>query len=100
MKIAIKSLVGCALGAGVVLTAHAAEDASLTLTPLSGSGPYNYSLTLTDTGSTTIGSVWYSWTPNISPNNYLPSKPTSAPSQTTGWATAIQGSTGAASIQF
>jgi hypothetical protein len=100
MKNVIKSLVGCALVGGVALSVHAAEDASATLTPLSGSGPFTYQLTLTDTGTTPIGSVWYSWTPTISPFDYLPSLPSSAPVVTTGWSTSIQGSAGAASIQF
>jgi len=97
MNKAIKSLVGCALMGALAFAAHAAEDASATLTSLSGSGPFTYALTLTDSGSTTIGSVWFAWKPGF---NYLPSVPSSAPSQTTGWGTSIQGTTGAASVQF
>lgn len=80
---------------GLALVAQAQEDASLTIVPLSGSGsgPFTYQATLTDTGTTDIGSVWYAWTPGF---NYLPSRPTSASGVTAGWTTTIP----ANSIQF
>jgi len=93
----MKSFVGCALALASAITARAQEDASATLTPISGNGPYMYALTLVDSGSTAIGSLWYSWTPG---NNYLPSLPSSASPVTTGWTTSIRGANGAASIQF
>jgi hypothetical protein len=98
MRNAIKLLVGCALALTSAITAQAqGEVASATLTPISGNGPFVYALTLVDSGSTAIGSVWYSWTPG---HNYLPSVPSAAASQTTGWTTSVQGSAGAASVQF
>jgi len=99
MKKMIKIAAGCVLAGGAILTAQAQESASATVTEISGgtSGPYTYQFTLTDTGSTTIGSVWYAWTPGF---NYLQSKPTGTSGDTAGWANTIIGSTGAASIQF
>jgi hypothetical protein len=43
-----------------------------------------YTITLTDTGSTPIGSLWYAWTPDVSPFFYLPGTPTDI-SGTDGW---------------
>ncbi len=97
MNKAVKSILGYALVGGIALAARAQESATATLTPLSGSGPYTYALTLTDDGTTPIGSVWYAWTPGF---NYLPSVPSSATPETSGWTTTIIGSPGAASIQF
>jgi hypothetical protein len=54
-----------------------------------------YTITLTDTGSTSIGSLWYAWTPDVSPFFYLPGTPTDI-SGTDGWS----GSAVANSIQY
>lgn len=50
----------------------------------SGTGPYTYDLTFSDSASATaaIGSVWYGWLPPI--YDYLPATPTSA-SAPSGW---------------
>ena len=37
-----------------------------------GPGQYQYAITLTDTGTTPIGTFWYAWSPA---GNYLPSPP-------------------------
>ena len=55
-----------------------------------------YTITLTDTGSTSIGNFWYAWTPDVSPNFYLPAGTISNISGDDGWT----GSTAANSIQF
>jgi hypothetical protein len=59
-----------AAGAGLALTAATSSaqgyvnvDASLTYAPLGG-GVYSYSLTLANTGSESISSVWLGWTVN------------------------------------
>jgi len=53
----------------------------------SGSGPYTYDVTFTDSGSATspIGSIWYSWVPG---QFFLPGIPTTA-SAPTGWSADI-----------
>jgi hypothetical protein len=57
---------------------------------------YDYTLTLFNTSSSvSLGSFWYSWTPNISPFFYLPSTPTSA-SAPVGWTANVD----ANSIQY
>jgi hypothetical protein len=60
----------------------------------SGSGPYSYSLSFSDAAGATssIGSVWYAWTPGLF---YLPSMPISA-SAPAGWSATISGD----SVQF
>lgn len=55
-----------------------------------------YTITLTDTSSTPIGNFWYSWTPDVSPNFYLPAGTISNISGDDGWT----GSAAANSIQF
>lgn len=60
----------------------------------SGSGPYTYNLTFSDSSTATspIGSVWYAWVPGFF---YLPGTPTGA-SAPTGWTATISG----ASVQY
>ena len=61
------------------------ESASGTVSGVPNGGSYDYTITLNNTsGSTPIGSFWYSWTPNIPPFFYLPAFPDSA-STPTGW---------------
>ncbi|HEY1662430.1 MAG TPA: hypothetical protein VGI03_08430 [Verrucomicrobiae bacterium] len=55
-----------------------------------------YTITLTDTGANPIDSLWYAWTPDVSPNFYLPDSNLSDISGTLGWT----GSGVANSIQF
>jgi hypothetical protein len=61
----------------------------------SGSGPYIYDLTFSDSAGATspIGSVWYGWVPPV--YDYLPGTPTSV-SVPTGWNYLISGQ----SIEF
>ena len=77
-----------ALGGGSV---HADEAASGVITVDSLSGPtYNYTVTLTNTGDTSIGTFWYAWVD--SPEyDFLPDKPTSV-SAPSGWVDVIVGS--------
>jgi hypothetical protein len=44
-----------------------------------------YTITLTDTGSTPIDSLWYAWTPDVSPNFYLPDTSASDITGQDGW---------------
>jgi hypothetical protein len=62
----------------------------------SGSGPFSYQLTISDsaTATSSIGSVWYSWIPD---EFFLPGVPTSASTPTgSGWSALVD----ANSIQF
>ncbi len=85
----------CLLLAGVVPGARAAAppDASGTFTS-SGSGPYTYSITFSNSASalSPVGSVWYSWVPGFF---YLPGTPTGA-SAPAGWTAMVVGD----SVQF
>ena len=85
---------------GLVLVARIAtsvlaqgEIASGTISG-SGSGPYTYNLSFSDSPSATspIGSVWYGWTTS---GFFLPGSPTSA-SAPTGWTAALDGN----SVQY
>jgi len=49
---------------------------------------YNYDVTVTDTGSTTIGTFWFGWVPG---GDFLPSAP-SAASDPAGWSHTFAGS--------
>jgi len=60
----------------------AAESASAVITPMSlGGGEFDYSIKLTDTGTTDLGTFWFSWIPG---QDYLPVSPASEISPT-GW---------------
>jgi PEP-CTERM motif len=61
-----------------------------------GPSEWQYTITLTDTGSTAIESLWYAWTPDVSPNFYLPDSSATSISGQNGWT----GHTVANSIQF
>ncbi len=75
---------GTVLAALGMLTAPASAglSASGVMTATPDGANWDYTITLTDTGTTTIGTFWYSWIPG---QGYLPSLPTnfSAPA---GWA--------------
>src|SRR4051794_24454875 len=69
------------------------ESASAQLNLMSSTGTeanpvFRYDITVTDTGTTNIGTFWFSWVPEI---DFLPSVPT-AVSSPTGWSASITGS--------
>jgi len=67
----------------------AAESASAQLALQSVTGPTStYNITLTDTGTTNLGTFWYAWTPG---HDFLASLPTVTTSPT-GWVATITGS--------
>jgi hypothetical protein len=67
-------------------TSLAALSATATISTTSTSAPYDYTVNVTNTGDTDIGTFWFAWTPPGQPTEYnlLPSipSPTSEPS---GW---------------
>ena len=70
------------LVAALTVTAHANILATATYTDTQVSpGVYDYSLTLNNTGTTTIGTFWFSWVPGA---GFLSATPTDITSPT-GW---------------
>src|SRR5579864_2966583 len=94
----MKRVILAILAAAVTIPALAQTNASGFIT-YAGVGPYAYNITLNDTGSTKIGTLWYSWVPGGDFMNVLPTN-ISAP---TGWTFSVQGSGGSSdgySIQY
>jgi hypothetical protein len=72
------------------------ESASGTVSGVLNGSLYDYIITLNNTsGSVSIGSFWYSWTPTIPPFFYLPGVPSSAGAPA-GWNAVVDGN----SIQY
>src|ERR1700733_11204460 len=72
----------------------AAGGATISVT---GTGPYQYSIPLTNTGTTTVGTFWYAWIPG---EDFLFSFPTSVQNPP-GWTNnTITGGPGSYSIQW
>ena len=72
------------------------ESATGTVSGVQNGGLYDYTITLNNTsGSVSIGSFWYAWTPIVPPFFYLPATPSSAGAPA-GWAAAVDGN----SIQY
>jgi PEP-CTERM motif len=92
-----KLILGVLLALGSASVAWAqGESASGTVSGLFNGSSYDYTITLNNTSSSgSIGSFWYSWTPNIPPFFYLPSTPSSATAPA-GWSAFIDGT----SIQY
>ncbi|MFY9856043.1 MAG: PEP-CTERM sorting domain-containing protein [Terracidiphilus sp.] len=79
----LKKLVLSAAVASLAATAHATGiSATATVSDsLVSPGVYDYSITLDNTGTTTIGTFWFSWVPGA---GFLSATPTSIDSPT-GW---------------
>jgi hypothetical protein len=75
-----KFLFGIVLGLGAISVGHAADGATaqITATPLGG-GEFDYTITLTDTGTTNLETFWYSWIPG---EDFMPVAPTNIVSPT------------------
>ncbi|HEY1603023.1 MAG TPA: hypothetical protein VGG64_25690 [Pirellulales bacterium] len=65
-------------------TAFAGLLASATVSTTSTSAPYDYTVTLQNTGTTNIGTFWFGWTATPIDYDFLPSLPT-VTSMPTGW---------------
>ena len=71
---------------GAALQLHAGEAATATYTYTQPTpGTYDYSLTLNNTGTTTIGTFWFSWIPGA---GFMSTAPTSINSPA-GWSDAV-----------
>jgi hypothetical protein len=77
--------------AALPLAASEMATATYTVSPLGG-GLFHYALTLNDTGTTNVGTLWFSWTPG---QDYMPTVPSSitAPAN---WTFSIFGANNAA----
>jgi len=95
--ISTKPFLNLLIAVGPVATVFAqGEAATGQVSGVQNGGVYDYTITLNNTSSSvSIGSFWYSWTPDVPPYFYLPSAPTSA-SAPTGWAASVE----ANSIQY
>ena len=81
---------------GMICASHAAESATGQISNQSlGGGVYDYTILLNNTGTTQLGTFWFSWVPG---QNFMPAIPSniSAPS---GWQVAITSGPGYG-IQF
>jgi hypothetical protein len=72
------------------------ESASAEITLVSTTGTqanpvFNYAITVTDTGTTNLGTFWFSWLPDV---DFLPSVPSNVTSPT-GWGASITGTANA-----
>lgn len=87
------------LGAAAVAVAATVSNAALLGTaeivgsPIGG-GVYHYTITLHNTGTTTIGSLWFSWIPG---ENFMTAAATSVTSPA-GWTGGHQGGAGSDSV--
>jgi hypothetical protein len=87
MRIGLTGLTAAAI-AGLTLltpTARAGDSASAVLSATPAMGGYLDQITLDDTGSTNLGSFWYSWIPGV---DYMSVSPTNVQSPT-GWGDTI-----------
>ena len=72
----------------VLLSETASGQLQLVSTTGAQANPvFNYNLTVTNTGTTPLGTFWFGWLPG---ENFLPSVPTS-PANPTGWTSALMG---------
>jgi hypothetical protein len=91
MTLSIRQFATAAL-AGLTIMSYAGTSATGTIKEVSVTGGvYTYDLTLTNTGTTGIGTFWYGWVPG---SDFLPATP-SAITAGTGWA--LNGISGAGS---
>ena len=80
--------IALAVAAGHFTTAVSshAQGASATISDVAVSGGYDYTIVLTDTGTTSLNSFWYAWTQG---GNNLTSAPSTA-ANTLGWGNSVQ----------
>ncbi|HEY7087452.1 MAG TPA: hypothetical protein VH518_05135 [Tepidisphaeraceae bacterium] len=72
---------GRVFAAGLVLAcfsgqAFAVLNASATISTPQTSAPFNYTITLHNTGDTNIGTFWFAWTATPASYDFLPTSPT------------------------
>ena len=89
----------CFLALGVALivflpaTAFAGLLATATVSTSSTSAPYDYTISLHNSGTTNIGTLWFAWTDQPLNYDFLPSSPT-VTGMPSGWIAPIQHNAG------
>lgn len=83
----IRLLVAAAASLFVFTQSGHAQGASATISAVSVSGGFDYTITLTDIGTTSLRSFWYGWTTS---GNNLSSVPSTA-GNTLGWGNSVVG---------
>jgi PEP-CTERM motif len=86
---------------GAVTSASGDLLATATISSAPNGGDFDYTISLTDTGTTNIGTFWFAWTPPGQPIEYdfLPSAPL-ATSQPAGWTGLISPGFPGTSIEY
>jgi hypothetical protein len=87
------------VAAGAIVASAAVSHAALTGNAVvtgspMGGGMYHYTVTLNNTGTTTVGTLWFAWIPG---GNFMATVPTGITSPA-GWSAQVVGGAGAASI--
>lgn len=85
--LSIRLAIAVAASLAASMTSSHAQNAIATISDVQAGSVFDYTITLQNTGSTSLDSLWYGWT--ISGNN-LPSIPTS-PGNTLGWGNSVVG---------
>jgi hypothetical protein len=80
----IKPLLGIVAAVAAAPWAFGAISASTTISTTSTSAPFNYTMSVTNTGTTPIGTLWFAWTNVPITYNLLPA-PASNISWPSGW---------------
>ena len=65
-----------------LLSVSASAQLALISTDTGATPVYHYSVTVTDTGTTNVGTFWMGWIPG---EDFLPSIPSSPPPTPAGW---------------
>jgi PEP-CTERM motif-containing protein len=106
MKSNLRPLVGIAAAVtgmllGGMAPAFGQLAATATISSAPNGGNFDYTIVLTDTGTTNIGTFWFAWTPPGQPFEYdfLPSLPVSA-SQPANWTGIISAGFPGYSIEY
>ena len=80
----IKPLIGIVVVVVAAPWAFGAISASTTISTASTSAPFNYTMSVTNTGTTPIGTLWFAWTNVPITYNFLPA-PASNVTYPSGW---------------
>jgi len=89
-------LIGLSSVMSVSSTSLAGLSATATISTTSEGAPYDYTIQLTNTGDTEIGTFWFAWTPPGQPTIYdfLPSAPNPSGSPSGWYGYSVSGSPG------
>jgi hypothetical protein len=103
--ISVRTCKSVVIGLGLlmrgVVPAFGSLSASATISSVPDGGNFDYTIKVTDTGTSNIGTFWFAWTPPGDPVEYdfLPTPPTTA-GQPAGWIGSISPGFPATSIEY